>query len=161
MFRKILTPTAAALLAVTPATAVLLATPAYAGVPGSTSPINLDAQGVALGGYDPVAYFESGKSTRGLAGISSSHDGARYLFASAAHRRTFLKDPRIRPAPSPRRRPTGRPSRTSLFELGRGWGLADCREPCNCDRVRCARASSGCTSIGRGARSPQPRVPST
>jgi YHS domain-containing protein len=93
MFRKILTPTAAALLAVTPATAVLLVTPAYAGVPGSTSPINLDAQGVALGGYDPVAYFESGKPTRGLAGISASHEGARYLFASADHRRTFLKDP--------------------------------------------------------------------
>jgi len=68
--------------------------PALAGIPGSTSQINLDAHGVALGGYDAVAYFETGKPTRGNEKISASYGGARYLFATAAHRRAFLKEPR-------------------------------------------------------------------
>ncbi len=72
----------------------LAVTPAFAGVPGSTSSINVDAQGLALGGYDPVAYFDSGKPTRGVETFSASFDGARYLFASDAHRKTFLADPR-------------------------------------------------------------------
>ena len=67
--------------------------PALAGVPGSTLSINLDAHGIALGGYDPVAYFDTGKPIRGIEKISASHGGARYLFATAAHRRTFLKNP--------------------------------------------------------------------
>jgi YHS domain-containing protein len=77
--------------------AVLLLTPfagaLHAGVPGSTSPINVDASGLALAGYDPVAYFESGKPTQGLAKIHASYGGARYLFASEAHRQAFLKNP--------------------------------------------------------------------
>jgi len=68
--------------------------PALAGIPGSISQINLDAHGVALGGYDPVAYFDNGKPTRGDEKISASYGGARYLFATAAHRSAFLKDPR-------------------------------------------------------------------
>jgi hypothetical protein len=69
-------------------------TPALAGVPGSTSSINLDAHGLALGGYDPVAYFDTGKPTRGVDTISASYGGARYLFASETHRKTFLGDPK-------------------------------------------------------------------
>jgi YHS domain-containing protein len=69
-------------------------TPAYAGVPGSTSSINLDAQGLALGGYDPVAYFDTGKPTHGMATLTATYGGARYLFASDAHRKTFLADPK-------------------------------------------------------------------
>jgi hypothetical protein len=71
----------------------LAATPALAGVPGSKSEVNLDAHGVALGGYDPVAYFDSGRPTHGLETIAASYGGARYLFASEAHRKTFLLDP--------------------------------------------------------------------
>jgi YHS domain-containing protein len=65
-----------------------------AGIPGSTSPVNVDARGVALAGYDPVAYFEGGTPTKGIPAISASYRGTRYLFATAAHRRTFLKDPK-------------------------------------------------------------------
>ncbi|HEX4243068.1 MAG TPA: YHS domain-containing (seleno)protein [Steroidobacteraceae bacterium] len=72
---------------------VLLATPLHAGVPGSTSPVNLDAAGLALGGYDPVAYFDTGKPTHGLASLAASHGGARYLFATKAHRKAFLAMP--------------------------------------------------------------------
>jgi len=60
--------------------------PALAGIPGSTSQLNLDVHGVALGGYDPVAFFDTGKPTRGSEKISASYGGARYLFATAAHR---------------------------------------------------------------------------
>jgi YHS domain-containing protein len=72
---------------------VLVGGTALAGVPGSTSALNLDEKGLALGGYDPVAYFEGGKPVRGREGISASYGGARYLFATAAHRQTFLKEP--------------------------------------------------------------------
>ena len=73
---------------------LLLAGPLHAGVPGSTSPINIDAQGLALRGYDPVAYFEDGKPTRGTTNLSASYGGARYLFASESHRKLFLENPR-------------------------------------------------------------------
>jgi YHS domain-containing protein len=71
----------------------LASAPAFAGIPGSTSAINVDEHGLALGGYDPVAYFESGKPTHGKATIATTYGGARYLFASEAHRKTFLGDP--------------------------------------------------------------------
>jgi YHS domain-containing protein len=65
----------------------------HAGVPGSTLPINVDSTGLALDGYDAVAYFESGKPTPGNAKIQASYNGARYLFASEAHRKAFIKNP--------------------------------------------------------------------
>ena len=73
---------------------LLLAGPLHAGVPGSTSPINVDAQGLALRGYDPVAYFEDGKPTPGEEKLSASYAGARYLFASESHRKLFLENPK-------------------------------------------------------------------
>jgi YHS domain-containing protein len=72
---------------------LFLPLPLYAGVLGSTSPINLDASGLALRGYDPVAYFETGKPTRGMAEITASYGGARYLFATKARRKSFLNNP--------------------------------------------------------------------
>lgn len=73
---------------------LLLASPLHAGVPGSTSPINIDAQGLALRGYDPVAYFKDGKPIRGTENLSASYGGARYLFVSESHRKLFLENPR-------------------------------------------------------------------
>ena len=72
---------------------LFLPLPLFAGVLGSKSPINLDATGLALRGYDPVAYFETGKPTHGMAAIKASYGGARYLFATKAHRRSFLNNP--------------------------------------------------------------------
>jgi YHS domain-containing protein len=95
MRHEMLKPLVAALLVMTVQATLTVGTTALAGIPGSKSQINLDAHGVALGGYDPVAYFESGKPTRGIATISASYGGARYLFTSAAHRRIFLKNPRM------------------------------------------------------------------
>ncbi len=64
-----------------------------AGVPGSTSALNVDEHGVALRGYDPVAYFSGGKPTRGLETISASYRGARYLFATEADKKRFVSNP--------------------------------------------------------------------
>jgi hypothetical protein len=94
MNRSIVKTILAATLSATPLTALGISAPALAGVPGSTSEINTDERGLALRGYDPVAYFDSGKPARGLETLSASFGGARYLFASAAHRQQFLADPK-------------------------------------------------------------------
>ena len=82
-----------AMLIVTAQAGLLVTMSARAGVPDSRSQINLDGNGVALGGYDPVAYFDGGKPAHGVAAIFASYGGA-YLFATAAHRRAFLMNPK-------------------------------------------------------------------
>lgn len=54
---------------------------------------NVDDDGLALEGYDPVAYFTKGTPTRGVAGVEATHNGARYRFASAEHQRLFEANP--------------------------------------------------------------------
>lgn len=49
--------------------------------------------GLAIKGYDPVAYFAAGKPTRGTAGFSATYQGAVYRFASAENRDRFLVAP--------------------------------------------------------------------
>ena len=49
--------------------------------------------GVAIGGYDAVAYFTEGIPTPGREDISLQHDGATWRFSSDEHRRTFRADP--------------------------------------------------------------------
>lgn len=55
--------------------------------------VNADASGLAIYGYDPVAYFTDGKPTEGRAEFTAMHDGARWRFATASHRDRFLADP--------------------------------------------------------------------
>ena len=45
--------------------------------------------GLALQGYDPVAYFTDNKPAKGNPKFSSEHDGATYRFASAEHKAAF------------------------------------------------------------------------
>ena len=94
MSSKYMKPLLLVLAMVTSQLGIVAANEAQAGVLGSTSPINLDANGIALGGYDPVAYFKGGTPTKGKPAIYASYRGARYFFANAAHRQTFLKDPK-------------------------------------------------------------------
>jgi YHS domain-containing protein len=54
---------------------------------------NVDSSGVALKGYDPVAYFTEGKPVRGKPEFTARHDGAMYRFASAASRDAFVAAP--------------------------------------------------------------------
>lgn len=49
--------------------------------------------GMAIHGYDPVAYFADGRPTMGSPDISAEWDGVTYRFASIANRDTFLADP--------------------------------------------------------------------
>lgn len=50
-------------------------------------------KGVAVGGYDAVAYFTEGKAIKGKAEITLSHDGAAWRFASEAARDSFKANP--------------------------------------------------------------------
>lgn len=59
----------------------------------SKSLINVDESGLALQGYDPVAYFTHGKPVRGKADIVSSYNGGRYQFASVEHKAMFEATP--------------------------------------------------------------------
>jgi YHS domain-containing protein len=54
---------------------------------------NLDANGVAIKGYDPVAYFTQEKAVKGDASITSEYNGATYYFASNDHKATFDNNP--------------------------------------------------------------------
>ena len=57
------------------------------------SDINADSQGVALHGYDPVAYHAAGKPTKGQVRYQASHRGTTYYFSSAANRDRFQGQP--------------------------------------------------------------------
>lgn len=48
---------------------------------------------VAVGGYDPVAYFTDGRPVRGSAEFRTIHQGFEYRFASAAHLAAFRANP--------------------------------------------------------------------
>lgn len=55
--------------------------------------INTTVTGLAIRGYDPVAYFTQGEPTPGDVSISADYNGATYRFASEENRETFLADP--------------------------------------------------------------------
>lgn len=50
-------------------------------------------KGVAVGGYDPVAYFTSRAAVKGNKDITAEHSGARWRFSSEENRATFLAAP--------------------------------------------------------------------
>ena len=56
-------------------------------------PVNTTFLGVAIKGYDPVAYFTDGKPAKGASVYSFEWNGAEWRFASAAHRDLFKADP--------------------------------------------------------------------
>jgi YHS domain-containing protein len=58
-----------------------------------TKQFNLES-GLAIQGYDPVAYFTQNKAVEGNKQFSASYEGATYRFASAANKDLFLKDPK-------------------------------------------------------------------
>ena len=60
---------------------------------GGGQAVNRDRSGLAIGGYDPVAYFVEGKPTRGLSEFEYAWNGTTYRFANAANRDRFAKDP--------------------------------------------------------------------
>ena len=76
--------------------ALSLATAALADQTGDAEGKTLvftDKNGLALEGYDPVAYFEEGKPAKGETGFEATYNGAHYRFVSQAHREAFEKAP--------------------------------------------------------------------
>ncbi len=56
-------------------------------------PVNASVFGVAIKGYDPVAYFTDAKPVKGGTDFTFDWNGATWRFASAAHRDTFKAAP--------------------------------------------------------------------
>lgn len=65
--------------------------PAFAGSPAD--PVNKNSSGVAIKGYDPVAYFTDSKPVKGSPQFTHQWNGATWQFATAAHRDEFAKSP--------------------------------------------------------------------
>lgn len=49
--------------------------------------------GLALQGFDPVAYFAASRATPGRPDLETDWGGARWRFSTDANRQTFLADP--------------------------------------------------------------------
>jgi len=56
-------------------------------------PVAIDDAGLAIRGYDAVAYFTDGQARKGDPTIAYEWMDATWLFASAAHRDAFAADP--------------------------------------------------------------------
>jgi YHS domain-containing protein len=55
--------------------------------------VNVDDDGMALKGYDAVAYFNENKPVEGKSEFVADWNGAKWRFASAANRDAFQKEP--------------------------------------------------------------------
>jgi YHS domain-containing protein len=69
-----------------------LALPLFAQTASKTL-LNLDKTGVAIQGYDPVAFFTDKKPVKGDQKFLVKHDGAIYFFASKEHKDLFKTNP--------------------------------------------------------------------
>ena len=67
-----------------------LALPAFA---QTKTLLNLEKTGVAIQGYDPVAFFADSKPVKGKPEFPARHNGALYYFASKEHRDLFKANP--------------------------------------------------------------------
>ena len=74
-------------------TALTVVASAYAEEVAGKALILKTRDGLALQGYDPVAYFTDHKAVKGNSKFSSAYDGAKYHFASVDHKGLFDTDP--------------------------------------------------------------------
>lgn len=70
--------------------ALFLSAPAHADQPAVHTGL---LSSVAVGGYDPVAYFTEGRPVRGTTQHRTMHQGYEYRFASAGNLAAFRTDP--------------------------------------------------------------------
>jgi len=59
----------------------------------ATDPINTDSRGLAIEGYDPIAYFTERKPLKGSKEFTYKWMGATWRFASAEHLDLFKSNP--------------------------------------------------------------------
>jgi YHS domain-containing protein len=71
-------------------TVVFLATPLLA---DTKALLNLDKNGLALQGFDPVAFFTQNKPVKGKPEFKSTYNSANYYFASGENKALFDKEP--------------------------------------------------------------------
>jgi YHS domain-containing protein len=69
---------------------LVMTTPAHADQPAVHTGL---LSRVAVGGYDPVAYFTEGRPVRGATQFRITHQGYEYRFASAEHLAAFRANP--------------------------------------------------------------------
>jgi YHS domain-containing protein len=75
---------------------VIVLLTASAAVGRATSPaeiVNATAAGIAVDGFDTVAYFKLGHPVKGRPEHSVVYKGVRWLFATPEHRNAFAADP--------------------------------------------------------------------
>ena len=58
-----------------------------------TAPLNQTPEGVAMDGFDVVAYFEAGAPAKGKPANAVTYEGVRWLFSTPEHAATFSADP--------------------------------------------------------------------
>ena len=54
---------------------------------------NLSKSGLAIDGYDPVAYFKANKAVEGKKEFAVNHQGVIYYFSSTENKDAFIKNP--------------------------------------------------------------------
>ncbi|HJS54893.1 MAG TPA: YHS domain-containing (seleno)protein [Chitinophagaceae bacterium] len=54
---------------------------------------NLKKSGLAIEGYDPVAYFKNNKAMEGNKEFAVNHQGVTYYFSSGENKDAFIKNP--------------------------------------------------------------------
>src|SRR5258706_11640976 len=77
-------------------TLIALSVMAMSSVSGASSksdPVNHSSGGIAIRGFDPVAYFTDSKPLKGDSKFSFTWRGAVWQFASAQHRDLFAQNP--------------------------------------------------------------------
>jgi YHS domain-containing protein len=63
---------------------------------GLTEQVVIDrVSGLAIAGYDPVAYFATGRPVRGSEAYEADYQGATWRFANEGNLRAFLDDPAV------------------------------------------------------------------
>ena len=83
----------AALATAALAASSFISMPALAIVPDSKAAVDSDEKGLALQGYDAVAYFTDGQPKKGDPKFQTKLDGVTYYFASAGHLKKFKANP--------------------------------------------------------------------
>lgn len=66
---------------------------ALSGIVWAKDPINTNWRGLAIKGYDPVAYFTTGGPVKGEKSFSYTWQGAKWRFASRRHLEMFQNAP--------------------------------------------------------------------
>ena len=57
------------------------------------TPINVNGEGIAIKGYDPVAYFTMGSPVKGQKEFQFEWNNAKWLFANEEHLTIFQMNP--------------------------------------------------------------------